>query len=602
MASGTIAGTTSNVRIDSKIVWNSVVNVVENYSELSLFLYFRRNNTGYTTEGTGTFTLTVGDQTNKVEEKHLKIQEEWVLAHSATFIVPHEEDGTKQITVGASGSLPPSSLTSVNCSKTITLDKIERAAVIKSVSDPVNIGEGCIINWTPLKNTHSYKVVLSLGNWSEDHNSQGESLLPITFFAFVPYEVAEEIKNAPEAEMTVTLKTFDENENLLGEDSKVVTAIVPYKEEFIPTLTYSYEPVNEGLSSAFSGLFIQGFSRIKCNLKAEGKYGATIEETILNAWPKRYFNELTSDLIFISGNVDVSVGCVDSRGFSSISPSTFLNFLPYSPPKILPASNYNEIVCERCDSNGNLIDSGIYLKVIAGRAYSLLMSEDIQRNFCQIQYRYKLATATAFSGWITILDGASIETDEVNIIIPGVVTDTYSAYTVEIRAIDDIGQSAAPAVFSIPSEEIQSHEIPNGFSFGEKAEEYVFSVAKTWTTKLKGECYLRDKPLNDAVSVNGTNYRKWGIGRCEIWGTQIVTLTSSPSKSGDFYKTHSFTITLPVSVTDAVCVINIAEPEVFPTDIVISGNSISFALLSIPAVIINQQFTVKYQAFGSISE
>lgn len=165
MASGTITGTTANERIDSKIEWTSTPNNDGNYSNLTLKLYFRRNNTGFSTEGTGTFTLKAGSLSDTSESIHIKIQESWVLAHSATFKIDHDPDGGKSITVSASGSLPPSSLTSVSCSKTISLDTIPRASSIDSISSSVNIGSACTIKWTPASKDFQYKVTFDWGSY-----------------------------------------------------------------------------------------------------------------------------------------------------------------------------------------------------------------------------------------------------------------------------------------------------------------------------------------------------------------------------------------------------------------------------------------------------
>ena len=60
MASGTIYGTTSNEKIESRIVWSSVANNSANTSALTVSLWYRRTDTEYTTYGTGSFSLYAG--------------------------------------------------------------------------------------------------------------------------------------------------------------------------------------------------------------------------------------------------------------------------------------------------------------------------------------------------------------------------------------------------------------------------------------------------------------------------------------------------------------------------------------------------------------
>ena len=72
MAFGTILGTTNNQYIDSKIEWSGTPDNDANSSFVTASLYLRRNNKGYTTEGTGSFTLNIGGRPTTVKEKYKK--------------------------------------------------------------------------------------------------------------------------------------------------------------------------------------------------------------------------------------------------------------------------------------------------------------------------------------------------------------------------------------------------------------------------------------------------------------------------------------------------------------------------------------------------
>lgn len=597
MANGTITGITSNSRIDAKIEWTSVVNAENNSSTLSLFLYFRRNNTGYTTEGTGTFTLTAGDQSSTSEEVHLKIQESWVLAHSATFIISHDLDGTKEVLVSASGSLPPSSLESVSCSKRILLDEIPKGSEIATIYTSVYFGEFFSVSWIPLDSTHTFSLVLSLGDWTDTHEIDGSSSTEILYWAKVPLEAAEQIPNSWEGDLSVTLFTKDKDGNTIGSDTRVIVAYVPDTADFLPTATALYSPVNEGIPTSFSDLFIQGFSKVKADVYAEAKYGATISSATLVVAPTS-FESLTSEVIYSSGQRLVYIECKDTRSFFSHEAMKYIDVLPYSAPKLLPAEGQTAIVCGRCDSNGNLSDSGTYLRVRAKRGYSYLTSNGTQKNFCKLQYRYAVKDVTDFSEWTTILDATETETDEVNAVLSGIVSDVYSDYIVQLRAIDDIGQASSSFETVVPSEEIFSHEIKNGMSYGERAEANTFSVADTWESKLKGPVEIGGVPVADHIVEVGENYRVWKSGRAEAWGEQTVTLSSSPGTSGSFWKTETFTITLPIAFEDAVCVINPSGTDSFVANVSVTESQLTFTLLSVPALLINQQFTVGYHITG----
>ena len=59
MARGTIYGYTSNQYIDAKIEWSADADAANNWSTVWAALYYKRNNTGFTTSGTGNFSISV---------------------------------------------------------------------------------------------------------------------------------------------------------------------------------------------------------------------------------------------------------------------------------------------------------------------------------------------------------------------------------------------------------------------------------------------------------------------------------------------------------------------------------------------------------------
>ena len=109
MASGTIYGSTGNQYIDSKIEWTSTANNSANTSSVTAKLYYKRNNTGFTTSGTGSFTLSIDGQTQTVSAYLSITGSAWVLAASASKTISHNGDGTKSITISATGLIPSTS-------------------------------------------------------------------------------------------------------------------------------------------------------------------------------------------------------------------------------------------------------------------------------------------------------------------------------------------------------------------------------------------------------------------------------------------------------------------------------------------------------------
>ena len=104
MASGTINGSTSNQYIDAKIVWSSRVssNAALNQSTVTATLYYKRNNTGFTTSGTGTFTINVGgSKTTVTKPLNITGDERVEAVSSGNVVISHLSDGTRSITISA---------------------------------------------------------------------------------------------------------------------------------------------------------------------------------------------------------------------------------------------------------------------------------------------------------------------------------------------------------------------------------------------------------------------------------------------------------------------------------------------------------------------
>ena len=455
MASGTIYGSTGNQYIDSKIEWTSTVNNSANTSSVTAKLYYKRNNTGFTTSGTGTFTISI-DGVKSSASKTLNITEDaWVLAVSGTATVNHKDDGTKSIVINASGSIPSTTLSSTSCSGSVKLDTIPRASTISSLPN-IKLDTNCEIKWTPKSASFRYKVRIASGSWVHT----AEKIHPnktsqYTYTYKLPLDIANQMPiDSKLVNVGVTLTTYSDSNatNEVGYDTDSFLAILPDNELTKPSVSMTLEAVNS-LGSAFEGLYIKGLSKVKASLIAEGKYGADISSYSLTMLGKSYnTSPYQSDYLTTSGKITVTGKATDSRGLSNTNEQE-ITVISYDKPMILPASGESKIICARCDSSGNLSESGTYLKIKATRSYSTVTSNGVQKNFCAIRYRY-VKEGSKFSGdegWVTLLAGSTTSTDTVNKILSGVVSSTETSYVVQVGVIDEIGNSDV-VQFVIPTD------------------------------------------------------------------------------------------------------------------------------------------------------
>lgn len=391
---------------------------------------------------------------------------------------------------------------------------------ITSVDDAV-MGSSCNVSWTPIDDSFYYKLEFSMGGWSDSTEviHPGVTTAYVYTGYVIPLEAAYQIPNDTEGAMSATLRTYADRDctDFVSEDTKTFSVTVPNNAETQPVVGMELSLVSD-LPSSFDGLFIQNLTKVGADITANGQYGASIDTLQMVMGGSVYGDPFVSGLITQTGDVTVTAKATDSRGFIGKAERT-IYVIPYAKPALIPADGETGIVCVRCDEDGNITDSGTYLKLKAKRSYSPVETDGVQHNFCRIQYRCNGGS------WDTILDENAI-TDEVDTIIGGVVISTTSAYTIEVCAVDDIGNKSS-AVIIVPSDSVEFHlrEGGDGAAFGEYAQNAkVLSVAESWELRVKGTMTVGGKTLLDMfypvgsvyMSVNSTNPATFLGGNWEL--------------------------------------------------------------------------------------
>lgn len=526
MASGTITGSTNNEYIASKIVWSSTPTTSTNKSKVTAGLYYKRTNSGYTTYGTGSFSLTVAGSKTTVS-KSVKITEsDWVLVLEVTVTVEHDSDGSKKIAISAAGGISGTSLSSTSCSGTAVLDTIARASTITSAA-AVTLGNACSIKWTPASASFRYKLKFVLGDWSHTTGAiHPNQTAAYTYTGYViPLDVAKQLPDAATGDMTVTLYTYSNSAattQVGSADSKTFKVTVPNDSNTQPTVTMELSPVST-LGDAFDGLYIQGATKVKATLSAAGKYSASIKSYSMKVDGVTYDTDdsYTSEYLSNHGDITVYGYAKDSRGYTG-SASEKITVISYAKPQIQAATGESDVVAARCDENGNLNDSGTYLKIKAKRSYSPVKSGGVQHNFCKIRYRYKLENATSYSSWTTILARDSLGSDEVitGALLGGVLA-VDNTYLVQVQAIDDVGENGYTTI-TIPTDKVYMHrdKVRRALAFGKYIQDdNTIDVADDITVKVRGELVVigngwitptigEEFELYSAGAASAVRYRK----------------------------------------------------------------------------------------------
>ena len=537
--SGIITGTTSNEYIAVRIEWSVTQNKSANVSNLRAALQYKRTNSGYTTYGTGSFSIGINGK-NMQSTKTLSITENaWVTALSTEMQIEHNDRGEASVNITGKGNIPGTTLTDSTVMGTINLDTIPRASTITSALDRT-LGEACSVTWLPLSSGFTYKLNFSLGGWSHTTGViKPNRTSSYTYTGYtLPLDVASQLPKATQGTMTVTLATYsDDNGTVqIGSNStKTITVTVPNNASTQPTVSMSLSP-SSNLSAPYKTLYIQGFSRVKADLAFGTKYGASVEASSITVNGKSYTSPCESDILTMAGKVTVKATVKDSRGYYGTNYQD-IEVIPYEKPYVRAKSNENSIICARCDQSANFTDSGTYLKIKAKVVYSKVISSATQSqyNYGNIKFRYR-KEGGAYGAWQTILNGKNSDEVITAPLLNGAL-DVKSNYQVQIVAYDDFYESS-PITIAIPSDAVYMDRPAGGKSMGLGGySSGDGNLDVHWKTKARGGLSLFDTKGDEILLdttlplPRGQVAEGWNPNNLEN-GAYVVT-NSKPLKNTD---------------------------------------------------------------------
>lgn len=394
------------------------------------------------------------------------------------------------------------SVTPAEASISVTLPAIAGSSIPTLSASTIEMGKSVTIYTNPLSNGFTHRLTYVFGSASGVIAENAKSSAPWT----PPVDLAVQIPSATVGVGSVYCTTYQNGVQIGSTTSVGFTLTVPNNANTQPSVSMSLSPVS-ALPAPFNALYIQNLTKVDADLSATGKYGASIKSYQMVVSGSKYGAPYTSGYLTQTGNVAVTGKATDSRGYAGSTEQT-ISVIPYAKPTVVPADGQTDIVCARCDEDGNFTDSGTYLRIIAKRNYSPITSGGVQHNFCQVRYRCNGGS------WLTILaDDAS--GDEVDTgAISNVVSSTTSSYTIEIGVVDTIGNTASVTKV-VPTEQVDFHlrEGGNGAAFGVYAEEEkVFIVAGDWASRFKGTAYFH----SDMYRVAEDGEKEWLFPPMEV--------------------------------------------------------------------------------------
>jgi hypothetical protein len=355
-------------------------------------------------------------------------------------------------------------------------------------------------------------------------------------------------------EMSFVLRTKIGNQYYYSPSYKTFT--VTENDTTKPSVSMTATLNNGSLPSKFDGLCIQGKSRFDVSIYAEGKYSATITGYSANIGGEVYNSQpFLSNVLKKSGKVSIVGYAIDSRGFTG-SDEQEIEVVEYSKPLVIPLGSETAITCYRSDGNGKRIGNSTSVWVKAKRSYYSLSD----KNQCAFEWRKKLVTEAwddenEGHKWNVLISKTDTESSEYNALLSGVEFDLKKAYTVQIRAIDDIGEQDLKT-FEIPTQDVALHLGKGGKNvsvgtYCDYSKEYTFY--SDWDVYFDKDVYVGGNKIGDFVVEQGQNgvwtYRKWNSGLAECWGNIAFDFYDNPT-ANTFSFNYEKDVDLPLNLFD----------------------------------------------------
>ena len=302
---------------------------------------------------------------------------DWVRFGSGTMTIPHNEDGSKSITIWAR-------LTNIAnlgdigwFSGTVNLSTIPRASAIRSVSS-TELGQPVSVSIDKKASAFRHQVWWSV-NGSEwiDLGKNHDTSVQFT----VPMEYANRITNSDTGTVDVCVRTL-QGDTIIGRDVYLNGTSILVPKNIVPTLesVTASERTSKIAEIVPKGNFVKDKSTIRLEaVGAKGAYGSTIVSTELslgNLVVRASQGDFPANN---SGTVTAVSKVTDSRGRTATK-SMQINIVDYYAPKILA------FLANRA---GNGTNKTIMSTVLANVSPLIVNGSNINRYNLKIQYSEK---------------------------------------------------------------------------------------------------------------------------------------------------------------------------------------------------------------------
>ena len=463
-----------------EIIQNSQ-NIANNTTNVTVKVWCKRTNTGYTTTGNGTCYCTInGTQYSASITSSQSITSTPRELFTKTMDIAHNPDGTK--TLSTSARITHSRFSSTGTgSYNQVLTSIPRVSTFSLNTSTVTLGSTALtVTINKSSSSFTHKVYYKFGNINVlKYDGSGTST------SFTPsISDCSQIPNAVSGTGQIVVETYN-GSTKLGQNSANITLKVPdsVKPSFNSLVA---ELVANGINTSYG--YVQNKSQCKLSISGSvGSYGSSITNYYISGGGFTGNSATaTTGVLTQSGSITFSAYVTDSRGRRSDTKTVTINVKEYANPKIL------EFTAQRCLANGQLDEDGTYAKVYTNYSYSNLSGSNSLT--ASMMYRK--------TGDSTFVKCAEKPVQGGTIVIGSGKLDTTFAYEVRFELKDNfttIGQSVTVATSFVT---LDFRKGGKGIAIGKASEkDGLFDI--NMDVDVKGKFTVNGKPV--VVNVDWNN-------------------------------------------------------------------------------------------------
>ncbi len=458
------------------------------------------------------------------------------------YIIAHNADGTKQITLAFSANCSFSPMIGyVGGSVSISLPTIPRATAA-SISS-VTLGSATTITLAPASSAFLHTLRAKFSSRAETTVAVQTSAISISWTPSL--DEANSAPNAASVVGTLYCDTYS-NGSLIGTTQLSVTAAIP--SSVVPSGSISFSEAAGGIAEQFS-CYVQRRSKLAIIVSSAGVYGSSVSSisTVVNG-ATYSGSSFTTSVLNTAGSNTIRTAITDSRGRTTTVTQTFV-VVVYDTPAI------QGMTVSRCDASGNASNTGGFATVTVDGSISAVNNANTRA----LKIGFKRKSETTYTDTSFTLADYTVTG---SFLIGGSLSNQYT-YDIRVTLGDYFGEAYGYADLSTAEVILSVRSTGMGLAVGKVAEQDGFDVG--WPARFRGDVQFDEglafssalwilnlifpvgsirmtvSAADESAFLGGT-WARWGTGRVPVGVNTSDTNFSTVEKTGGA-NTHALATT-----------------------------------------------------------